>query len=374
MRNRQFEQALVRDFFFEQEHDALSIRYRHGWFRTAYVVFRSIFFSRRNAESLAEAIADNISVAIVVFDNEQRAVSEAPASIGIERILRLEMRALTIVREVLGPLTTCIELTRFLGQVLAVKGVAYLPRSSIPALGWLLYRTFHRILSTRSNVTVVTTNMVHATSVGVHWAARQTGHRTVFFEHATTPGLIMHHRGYELVYVRFGHTRELLVSKGFDRTQVRVLEDIPTPPPIPSGLEIRHVAICVNEYDSLRSIEDLFEILGPYDIDATLRVHDADTRFRKLLTLASDRRAAVSYARDTPIQAFLRRIDLVITGNSNVIADALIARKPVFYYWAGSAEMFDYFGFVRHYALPHARSRQEMASLIAHTFGSLDPC
>jgi hypothetical protein len=359
---------IIRDLFFEQEHPALSIGYKHGWLRTFFVIGRAAIFTRRVRGSAADLIMPGQTVAVVFFENELRTVKSAPQALGIDSIVKLDMRALPVIRGELGLARTIGELWHFAQLVIRAKGFSYLRRAGIPAIGWLLYRAFRSILARNAPAAVITTNMIHPTSIGVQWATTAAGQRSVFFEHATTPGLIMKDRGYHSLYVNFGHTRGLMVSKGFDPARIRVLQDISglTHPLVP--IRVRTVALCINGFDSLQSIGEIADVLEPFGLSVTYRIHDADPRVARISSLAHDRGAAISLARGSAIHDFLKGIDLVITGNSNVIADALIAGKRVVYYWIGDAELFDYYGFVQHYGIPHARSRNalevEVAALV----------
>ena len=46
------------------------------------------------------------------------------------------------------------------------------------------------------------------------------------------------------------------------------------------------------------------------------------------------------------------------------LADALIAQKLVFYYWSGTPLMYDYYGLVTYYQLPHATDKAGFKTLL----------
>jgi len=376
MKERPTVERIVQELFVEQEHFALSIQYRHGWLRTAFVLLRSILFSRIERDRTAYSIRSGERVALVIFENERRAIARAPAALRVDRVIALEMKSLGIVRARLGTLGAARELLRFLVLVVRIKGFRYLPRSAHPALGWMLYKSFCSVLSDAENSTIVTTNMIHPTSIGIQWAAVASGKRSAFFEHATTPGIIMVDRGYDELHVNFEHTRRLMVSKGFDAARIHVLGSLDARARQRVETPLRNIAICVNSYDTMQSVQDMSDEVERLGARVTYRIHDADSRIKEITAEAERRGFALSFARRLPFQEFLEGMDLVLTGNSNVIADALLAGKAVVYYWAGQDDMFDYYGFVQTYEVPSARSAQSLRSVfatliqIANTTGS----
>jgi hypothetical protein len=373
MQQPELHRRILEDLFYEQEHEALSNSYRHGLLRTLFVLGRSIFFAARPAHSDGDLIGNGGLLAVAFFDNELAAVDRAREVITIDAVAKYDIRSLSVVRQQLGLLVVCAELLYFCRLTLQVKGIGYLRRLSIPAIGWLLYRTFGRLLRNRSGVTVLTTNMVHPTSLGVSWAAVGAGQATVFYEHATTPQIIMKDRGYSRVYVNFQHTRGMLIAHGFDPQRIHVMQALePAPAVLPNV--VRTAAICINSYDSLPAITDIASVLRAHDLRVILRIHDADPRVSLLNALGQQAGFEIDLATQSKIQDFLRGIDLVITGNSNVIADALLAGRSVVYYWAGRADMFDYYGFVQHYGLAHATDRESLRRVIETLLARPQPC
>ena len=369
MRDTALHRRILDDFYHEQEHYALSISYRHGMLRTVFVLARSLIFSKRPREP--EMVRDGEVVAVAFFENELAAVKRAESSIAIDRILKFDLRSLSVVRAQLGWACMLAELLYFLKMTLRVKGLGYLPRSSIPALGWLLYRAFQHMLAGRSGVTLLTTNMVHATSAAVTYAAVGAGQSAIFYEHATTTQIIMKNRGYARLFVNFHHTRALLAANGFDERHIEVLH-----PPLGQAVtalssQIRTAAFCINTYDALESVADVVQVLKGQGLSVIVRIHDADPRVDEVRAMSRQLGFEVDLARTSRIQDFFERIGLVVTGNSNVIADALIARRPVIYYWAGVADLFDYYGFVRHHQLAHATRRDDLQRLIEELLDSV---
>jgi hypothetical protein len=372
VRDSSLHRRIIEDLFYEQEHDALSNSYRHGLLRTAFVLARSLLFSRRSREP--ELIRNGEVVAVAFFENELAAVKRAESTLRFDRILRFDLRSLSVVRAQLGWVSTLAELWYFFSLAVQLKGLAYLQRSSIPALGWLVYRTFQHMLAGRSNVTVLTTNMVHPTSLGVTWAAVGAGQGTLFYEHATTPQIIMRDRGYGRVYVNFHHTCASLVAKGFDAQRIEVMQPPLERPVAVLPSSVRTAAFCINSYDSLASISDVVQVLKAHDLKVIVRIHDADPRVREVRAMSEQLDFEVDLARASKIQDFFQRVELVVTGNSNVIADALIAGRAVIYFWAGQPNMFDYYGFVQHYQLAYATGVEELQRLMTKLMDGTRRC
>ena len=278
----------------------------------------------------------------------------------MDTVLALEVRSLSLIRQHLGWIGTGAESLRFVRTALARKGWRYAGRLTYPLLGWLLYRTFRAMLLGRTNVTVVTTNMQHPLSIGVAWAAHDAGQASVFLEHATTPRLVFRDRGYARYWVAFPHTRQMLIDLGVAADRVQTFEQTRIERVAEPQVTTGSAGICVNILDSLDAISEVARALSHRGFEVILRVHDADLRIARLRTLAAELGVEFDSARASRIEVFFERVDLVVAGNSNVVGDALIAGKPVVYYWSGAQEMFDYYGLVAHYRVPCARNSAEI--------------
>jgi hypothetical protein len=112
-------------------------------------------------------------------------------------------------------------------------------------------------------------------------------------------------------------------------------------------------------------VHRMIQTLCELGIHVTLRVHDSDRRIEAFRSLAKKFDLLFSSARESRIEAFLGTVDLLIAGNSNVLADALRAGKPAIHYWDGAEDAFDYYGLVAHYRLPFARNAAQLAELVA---------
>lgn len=365
---------IVQDLFWEQDVDLLAVNYKHGVLRMLFVLLRSLVFSRRSELCADARVASHKSIAVVFFQNEDHAISNAREWVEIDHIMRLNARSLTIVREQLGWAEMWRQTLRFVRLAAALKGWRHVGRFTYPLLGWLLYRSFYSLLDGKRDVTVITTNMHHPLSIGVVWAAVCAGQPADFYEHATTPRAFVRDRGYRHVYVNFQHTRHILVNAGFKSDNVHVLQRMHSFPKRTMDHEIRHVGICINFFDSLESIDTITRVLRERGSAVSYRVHDADPRLAQLKRLAAEHATGWSDARQSRIEVFLDTVDLIVAGNSNVIADALMAGRQVIYYWSGAPDMFDYYGLVGYYALPHASDAASLRAVMAQLDRAVATC
>lgn len=353
---------ILDDLFFEQDTEVLATNYRHGVLRTLAVLGRTLLFSRA---AVQPSIESNTCVAVTFFANEHAAARRTHARLPqIDRVLDLDVHALSLVRQQLGWAALVTESFRFVRAALARKGRRYVGRLTYPLLGWLLYCTVRAMLADKSAVAIVTTNMQHPLSIGVAWAAHYSGQTSVFVEHATTPRLVFKDRGYDRYCVAFPHTRQMLIDRGVPAERVDIFEEEPIVRLPSVRVSTGAAGLCVNILDSLHAISDVAGALSRRGWKVILRVHDADLRLLRLRDLATELGADFDSARSSRIDTFFQRVDLVVAGNSNVVGDAIIAGKSVIYYWSGATEMFDYYGLVGHYRIPSARSGAEFDAVL----------
>lgn len=360
-------ESVIAELFYEQEHPLISGAYKHGVMRTIYTLSRALLprFGRRASE--VPSFQPGETVAIAFFDNEYRAALRHQAAAHVDRIVRLDLKYLPIVPKALGWRSTVLESARFVRAATRRNGISALRTLATPALGWLLYKALRERWHGIPQLRVATMNMQHPLSVGVVHAARACGHPVLYVEHASTTLTVFKDRGYEVLAVELPHTRTLLESAGVARSRILLLRDGPHPLPSPIRRPVRSAGVCVNDLDSMEAVHTIVQTLRGMGVSVTLRVHDADRRIEAFRSLAAKFELQFSSARESRIEAFLKTIDLVIAGNSNVLADALRVGTPAIHYWAGADDVFDYYGLVAHYHLPFARSAAMLAELVAPT-------
>jgi len=347
----------MEDLFFEQDVEILGIGYRHGLLRSFFVVGRSLCRVDHVTQSLDAFDQPLAGVGLAFFANELSALQRAPPSVGINKILKLNPHKLGSVRRKLGAWGTLKESVRFVRRALSQKGIRYLGRLTYPLLAWLLYCALCKLLVGKSRVTLITTNMQHPLSIACARAAADSGQTSVFFEHATTPRIVFRDRGYARYFVQFPYTRRMMIELGAIPNTVFALQGDVTLQKIERPASLTTVGICVNDLDSMDALVDLTDVLLNAGIKVVVRVHDADRRVKSIAQWASHRNLSYESAKNSLIATFFQRVDFIVAGNSNVLADALIYRKFAIYYWSGSPAIFDYYGLVANYNLPYATDK-----------------
>lgn len=360
---------MVADLFFEQEQAGLGANYRHGLHRTLYTVVRALTPRPGNGVARRRDLVfrDGETVAIVFFDNEYHAALRSRERLGIDRVVRLDNRRLALVWRELGPWRAAREIAGFVAAARRRGGSRSLSRLGTPLLGWLVHTSLRSALARARSVRVVTTNMVHPLSVGAFHAARLCGHRNVYLEHATTTSVAFRNRGYELFAVDLPHTKSMLQSRGVPEDRILVASESAVPAPASLPRSVRRIGLCINDLDSLAAVARITATVRALGVALTYRVHDSDRRCALFARRAQAAGAEFESAKASRIQEFLSTVDLLIAGNSNVVADALLAGAPVIYYWEDGDDFFDYYGLVGHYGISSARSQEELAALIART-------
>lgn len=358
-------ERLVAELFYELEHPLISGAYKHGFMRTVYTLARALLPRIGQSSSPLPVFNPGETVAIAFFENEYQAVLRNQTAAGVDRIIRLHLQHLPIICKTLGWRGTAVELAYFVRAAIRRRGPGALRTLGVPALGWLLYNALCRQWSGVRPLRVATMNMQHPLSVGVAHAARVCGHRTLYVEHASTTLAAFSDRGYELLVVDLPHTRALLEGAGVARSRILLLREGPDLVPAPIERPVRSVGLCVNDLDSMDAVRRMIQTLRGLGIRTTLRVHDSDRRIEAFRDLAKEFDLLFSSARGSRIEAFLNTVDLVIAGNSNVLADALRSGKPAIHYWDGTEDAFDYYGLVAHYRIAFARNAAQLAELVA---------
>jgi hypothetical protein len=356
---------VIAELFYEQEHPLISGAYKHGFIRTVYTLSRSLLPRIGQSVPSLPAFYPGETVAIAFFENEYQAVLKNQAAAKIDRIIRLQLQHLPVVLQALGWRGTVRESAYFVRKAIRRQGIGALRTLGVPALGWLLYKALCQQWRGVQQMRVATMNMQHPLSVGVAHAARVCGHRTLYVEHASTTLAVFTDRGYELLAVELPHTRALLESAGVARSRILLLREGPDLVATPIERPIRTMGLCVNDLDSMDAVRRVIKTLRGLGIHVTLRVHDSDRRIEAFRNLAKEFELLFSSARESRIEAFLATVDLLIAGNSNVLADALRAGRPAIHYWDGAEDTFDYYGLVAHYRLAFARNTAQLAELVA---------
>ena len=358
---------LIQSLYYEGEKLHADIAYQHGLVRAIFVLLRSLLRGHKNEDLMQLTTSTSSSLCIAYFRNEISAAEKHQAKIGANAILKINLSRLNFVVRELGLSSTLKSLTCFIRASIKNKGFTSLSRAAQPALGWLLYRYFLKIVPERSIDRIICTNLLHPSSVAAAWAAKDLGIPFDYCEHAATTKLMLFSPlDYRNYFVVHQHTKEILIEWGISPDRIQLLGDVLLKAtPLISG-HMNKVGFCINDLDSLDVIEQVTESLASLGFSVVCRVHDADKRFKLIEKVASKSGFSIESARSTGINIFLAKIDLLIAGNSNVIGDALELGVPVIYFWGGDASLLDYYGFAKHYGIPMVRNAKALQDILVN--------
>lgn len=352
---RNFEKKIISSLYFELENKLSAVSYKHGVFRTVYVLVRALWARSpapfdRNWTSISTK-----SICFVFFQNELNAALKNKQSVRIDEIVKLNSNKLDFLIRELGFINVMYEVFRFLKISVELKGWKILSKLAHPTIGWLLYIYFKKKFIGKPSLRIVSFNLIHPSSLGISWAAYAAQLTLDYCEHAGTTSMMLSNLEiYRNYYVSHNHTKSLLASSGLQVEKIFLLYQNKIEYQWPPLGEIGTIGFCINDFDSISTINMVTKSIKSTGCSLVYRVHDADQRYVLLSELAIGNNFEIESAKNSKIEDFLSRIDLLIAGDSNVIGDALIACKPVIYFWSGDLEIYDYYGFVKFYKIETA--------------------
>ena len=360
----------VRRLVFESLTTPLNNGYRKSLVRSLATVAFLYAESRRAAPVQLDLSGE--ALCFGYFKNELSAIDKAVTLHPEWRKVPISLHRLTGLdwREVFGPAP--VMLSKFLREIAGIGGWRALRDFAYPFVGLLIMNYLQpRFAALQSRLPlIVTTNLVHPLSVGVHLAAVGAGLPTAFWEHAMTPSMVAGNLGFSRYFVNCSHTRDAFIDANVPATAVELIEAAVEVIPVPLGdvsLKLR-IGVSVNDLDALTDVERTVRRVGELGHIVVLRVHDSDQRFRRLAKIAVRQGVALSNAARSGINQFMAEVDLIVAGNSNVVLDCLRARKPVIYFWPGESRLFDYYGVVKAAGCASATSYAELSALLGDGF------
>lgn len=341
--------------------------YRKGLTRSLMTI-AYLYLKSRRCSATTNLDPRAVAVCVGAFKNELTALDAAIRKNQGWRAVPINLHELKGMdwRQVFKPAP--LLLWPFLWRVFRLKGWVAVRTFAYPFVGYLEYLYFRELFSKLSSrPRVVTANLMHPLSVGIHLGARAAGLPTAFWEHAMTPRMIARDMGYDDYYVNCRHTQQSFLDAGVDARRVHMIETdselMPTPLGDPERL--MRIGVAVNDLDDLIDVESLVAKLRTLKRTVVLRIHDSDKRFTAWSEMALRHKIDVSNATQTRIADFMLEIDLMIAGNSNVILDCLRKGTRVLYFWQGDPALFDYYGIVTAVRCAYVTSLEELTELLS---------
>ncbi len=300
------------------------------------------------------------------FDNEMSAINQA-LSINPEwSACRLDHINLTGIewRKALAPAPLLI--WPFIRTVVAIGGIRAMRNFAMPFIGYLAYQHLRRIFeSMQNNPAILTSNLVHPLSMAAHLAAIKCGLRTIFWEHAVTPRILIYIASeFDECYVKQEYTRQAYIYNGIQEKRVKVINQEKEMKAVNLTCAPDVIGLCINDMDLISETFTLMQMLVDAQFKVILRVHKTDRRIKRIKNIAIKSRMPFSEATQESISDFLKKVDLIIVGNSNVLYDCLSANKSIVYFWPGEKKLFDYLGMVTAYKLMSFTSAKQILNYL----------
>jgi hypothetical protein len=337
MSRRLKDNELVKELGREANTPHINNAYRKGVVVSALILVRFLMAALMSHKPAP--LPRSGTLAFYLFRNERTAIEEHVVKTGAAwQSVVIDVNTASGVDFSGVAVASVFLLPGFLLRLTRAHGLKALQRFAHPFIAYLTFHVLERELRAceRSTV-VVTTNMIHPMSIAIHCAAAAVGLRTVFLEHAMTPRSIARDLGYDELLVRSQHTHDMLVDVGIPKHRIRVLpywDVLPQAVPIEPA-RVARVGFAVNDLDDIDCVIDVVKRLMSMNKRCEVRVHDSDRRLDTFRKLAARLGYEVSSAAASSIFDFVRRQDLIVVGNSNVLLDCLRAGVPAVYFWSG---------------------------------------
>lgn len=207
-------------------------------------------------------------------------------------------------------------------------------------------------------------NVVHRT---LRQAAHDEGIPTVYLQHSTVPDCVppldftyslLEGRDVLEKYSAVGQSKTSAYLVGMPKFDAYAQYSVQSP-------TVKSVAICTNPLDPLGPVDHLCTRLGldlP-SIPVTLRPHPADRRMGQWRRFAKRHCLDFSeWSSEHPLE-LLRRVDVMIAGDSNIhLEAALMEVLPVYYDFSGAKQ--DWYGFYRNGLVEFAADDREVVKII----------
>ena len=331
---------LMESIYFESEDKYLGNLYRpKSWVRSFLWVLGSLLFSNNGFPGNMINRRSESKVSVCFFVNEYESLVRQEFD-----PYYINLRKLGFLRAI-GPIKF-VKLT-----LMFVKHRHKYPKSwHIQYVAFMLHFYFYDFFESGEISTVTVANIWHPCSLAVVLAARELDIKVRYVEHAVTPKRLMCNlHWYDSAIVEYKFTK-LLMEDRCDSIHVSLRSSVDRmATPILKG--IKRVSICVNDLDSAADMHHLIGYLEKLDLYVDVRFHLADRRFRSFKNKYRFEKVVVSSSRECLFEKYVKHYDLVIAGNSNVIADCIVLGVSCLYYWNGDPELYDYYGVVDYFGI-----------------------
>ena len=205
------EKDLVRNLFTEVSTDIMNSEYRNKLHYSILIFFhRIIFRAKSEAANFSELNSKTSRISFSFFLNEKRAVNR---EIEVDRNFHIPVKSFrSIISQNKGIFIQA--LVRFV--FLCPKSFRFISNFAHPFFAYFLYCVMrNKFFGSGFTGEVVVYNCINPYSLAVSYAARFTGLKVIYSEHAPTARIAAAHITlFDAVYVRFYHTKLMLEQKG----------------------------------------------------------------------------------------------------------------------------------------------------------------
>ena len=356
---------MLADLFYEANTSALNDGYRVGFLSNAAIAIKALIFGKNSPIIRLENSQPSENLAVVFFHNEMLAFKRHNSISSKADLIQISPNRLGFLVRALGLTTTIKLICEFFFIVAKSNREFSFKIFAHPLLGWLLSNYFYDLFQYESYQAILIFNLVHPSSMAAYIACKSLGIKCEYFEHATTPKVSIRPTLVLSKYtVSHPHSALLIESIVARKSKIRIL-NVHGNARLPSFPQhIRRIGVCFNSLDDLVSIGSVLSSLKHFEADVVIRLHDADRRIKVISRMVQKYGYHFSRASESDIERFLKGVELLIAGNSNVISDSIHANVPAIYYWVGDKILYDYYGLVNAYHIAAARSPNELVTIL----------
>lgn len=336
--------------FFEANNTILSNVYRKGiaWqLLSIFKKFTSTLFAKTGSVEL-----NNNDIAVTFFLNEENAASKYRKLLNYDINIHINFKNYSFVVAQIGYLKMIVHIGYFFLLNLHNRNWSHFGAISSPLSGYLLYVSWLCLLRRTRPNKIFLFNCVHPSSLAILLACQKNKIDVEYCEHAVTTKLMLENcKKFSKIHVYYPFTKKIMINSGLSEASIYTFFQGSTCK-LTECEKISNIGLCLNDLDEIGNYEKLVQALRETRLKVSVRVHDAHPDFKYIEKTFNKLECFVERANEYPIEGFLRNNDVIIAGNSNVLSDAIIDKKPCYYLWTGDDEIYDYYGLVNAYGIP----------------------